>query len=305
MTFGNKASSSGSADSNRHNAYTFLSGAYDTRKKNDEYIKKSPPLSEQLTDFALDYAAKSAPSIFGAGSGFIGLKPGEFLGSIGTIAGGALRARGGEQETGPRTNAQKRKEIQHYSNLGPQFAHHWMTGGGRPVEVDMSKLDFSDDLEDIKRKEIQEGIKNSFSTGTSQHIGFVDKAVINAPSYKPNGFPFGRAFAKMEDVQISVDKNRRLVKITSQLSPSKPDGEFDMFDFNPEYLEHRVFQKQRGRPTRNPIAESITRSFHYHAPPGTTGYKIYGKPGTKSKYEKYYTFDELKKRHPEIFDFLK
>ncbi|WP_373531539.1 hypothetical protein [Vampirovibrio sp.] len=220
----------------------------------------------------------------------------------------------GEKATGRKSHlSPKRVSFNDEGDLTDKLWDHFYQGQGQPVEVDLRKVNLTEDLNmprllrgfnssavtlmrfpNPSKKALQDHFKAKNPTiGANPKVThvilgepFIDVALDITREDDPEQWAaFGRLAVDVNDVHILVDHTKKIVTVEADLGPSsatrkiQPDLIED-FDFNPD-------------PGRDIVGELGTRAVHHFAPPGSTSYQIRRVPGTVSHFKLEYSFKEF------------
>ncbi|MDX2086069.1 MAG: hypothetical protein SFZ03_11860 [Candidatus Melainabacteria bacterium] len=225
----------------------------------------------------------------------------------------------GEKSRGEKSKFSPRQLIfENDTELSEKLWHHFVTGEGQPVLINLGKLDFSMNLNAHKlfspaAKQIMliarnlkpeaakmliertleggKSLETGFPAGNNKvtHIHFKDgfsKVRLNIPYTDTSKFiAFGRMALDVTNMEIVVDYDKQIVtvhaELKGQIKEHKPHGEWlDTYDFGHD--------TERGEPW-----STIVDGVHQFAPPGSVSFDIYGLPKSSSKYRRVYSFEEF------------
>lgn len=217
----------------------------------------------------------------------------------------------GENPIGQKSHfAPKRLTFNSDLDLTVQLWKHFVSGQGQPVAIDLSKLDFSDNINipklipqkvkhlllkiPVDKKALEKAYADKKPTvGGNKNVThlMLDEPITGVrlnldPALSPEYFAaFGRIAVDMEDFHIVINHQRRTVDVVADLVPPSeirnmyPDT-LDAFDFNPD-------------PKRGKEADGTVILIHELAPPGSASFFIRRLPGNSSQFKKHYTFEEF------------
>jgi hypothetical protein len=217
----------------------------------------------------------------------------------------------GENTIGAKSHFQpKRLYFNDDRDLAVQLWQHFQYGQGQPVAIDLSRLNFSNNItvpklipNEVKRLLLQlpvnkKGLEKAYAykkptVGGNEKVTHlmldepITEVMINI-HWRTDFYyflAFGRLAFNMEDVHLIVNHEKKTVTVSADLVPPRqkdnvhPDT-IDKYDFNPD--------SQRG------FLENLTVLVtHEVALPGSTSFFIRRVPASASPFIRSYTFEEF------------
>lgn len=211
--------------------------------------------------------------------------------------------RRGEKAVGKNTgNPPKPLEFSSEADLKDKLWDNYYHGEGQPVEIDLSKLDFNDNLRFeklvrengaysvlkqpvIDQAELEEGLgrKVMMATNGNQtqiHIDIIDSINLHFDEFRDfdEFAAFGQLSIDLREIVITVDHSRNnQVRVTGKIFPRQPNSknkleknQFDDFDFN---KDNRGFPKEE--------IVTLVREYWY---PGTS-FRVFAKDKSFSTFD--------------------
>jgi hypothetical protein len=193
----------------------------------------------------------------------------------------------GENTIGAKSHFQpKRLYFNDDRDLAVQLWQHFQYGQGQPVAIDLSRLNFSNNI--TVPKLIPNEVKRLLLQLPVNKKGLEKAEVMINIHWRTDFYyflAFGRLAFNMEDVHLIVNHEKKTVTVSANLVPSSqkdnvhPDT-IDKYDFNPD--------SQRG------FLENLTVLVtHEVALPGSTSFFIRRVPASASPFIRSYTFEEF------------
>ncbi len=187
---------------------------------------------------------------------------------------------------------------------------HYKTGEGQSVEIDFSKLDFSDSLDvkkllknqrellvadlhdDVKARLLSKSLNKKvqvYSNAKVSHILIDDpftEVELNIPKLSSRYLTFGRLKVNLKNTHIVINKKNYTFTLHTEIVNFKDDEKsrnyLEKYDFHAEAFNGRGY-----------FPELAVRGVQRFAPGSSASFDIHIKPNSASHFKKMYRFSEI------------
>ncbi|WP_303672526.1 DNA-binding protein [Vampirovibrio chlorellavorus] len=251
----------------------------------------------ELQNWANEQATQRQARLIASSGEIVTDVPDNLIAESGSVSLRYKPPKSGEKAIGPKSNfPPKPIYFNNDQELSDKIWYHFLNGEGQPVEINLAKLDFSNDInmpklfsaqlrqflsnpDNLKRKDRKaiierlsgKKLEDGFpvSNGKVAYLTFKDVFTDVEPNLDKTILPgkfaaFGRMLLNVKNPELLIDYSKQIVTLQARIYPIGKKGELDRFDFDND-------------PRRGIKWNLGTEIVHRTAPPGSTSYNIYGR----------------------------